>query len=177
MASQGERTLEKDRHYVIKEVDTANLPSHAAFEAMQEIELLAELDSHFVVGYHDSFIDDTKINIIMEYCQHGDLSTYIRKQNGKQLIDNFIWKVFIHICLGIHYLHSKVRIIHRDIKSLNIFLTKDNSAKLGDLGNCQRLPEEKKEPATLNAENNMLEQIGEVEGLFEKEKDEDEEEN
>ena len=56
-------------------------------------------------------------------------------------------------------------------------MTKDNSAKLGDLGNCQRLPEEKKEPATLNAENNMLEQIGEVEGLFEKEKDEDEEEN
>ena len=83
MATKVERSLEKDRHYVIKEVDTANLPSYAAFEAMQEIELLAELDSHFIVGYHDSFIDDTKINIIMEYCQHGDLSTYIKKQNGK----------------------------------------------------------------------------------------------
>ena len=151
MANQVERSLVMDRHYVIKEVDTAALPSYAAFEAMQEIELLAELDSHFIVGYHDSFIDETRINIIMEYCQHGDLSTYIKKQNGKQLIDNFIWKVFIHICLGLHYLHSKSAIIHRDIKSLNIFLTKDNSAKIGDLGNCQRLAEEKKEVTNLNA--------------------------
>ena len=57
-------------------------------------------------------------------------------------------------------------------------MTKDNSAKLGDLGNCLRLPEEKKEPASLNAngENNVLEQIGEVEGIYEKEEKEEEEE-
>ena len=79
MESKVERSLVMDRHYVIKEVDTANLPAYAAFEAMQEIELLAELDSHFIVGYHDSFIDGTRINIIMECCQHGDLSTYIKK--------------------------------------------------------------------------------------------------
>ena len=35
---------------------------------MQEIELLGELDSPYVVGYLDAFIEDTKINIIMEYC-------------------------------------------------------------------------------------------------------------
>ena len=68
MESKVERSLVMDRHYVIKEVDTAALPSYAAFEAMQEIELLAELDSHFIVGYHDSFIDGTRINIIMECC-------------------------------------------------------------------------------------------------------------
>ena len=34
MATKVERSLQKDRHYVIKEVDTANLPSYAAFEAM-----------------------------------------------------------------------------------------------------------------------------------------------
>ena len=68
MVHKSERTLVMDRHYVIKEVDTASIPSYAAFEAMQEIELLAELESHYIVGYHDSFIDDTRINIIMEYC-------------------------------------------------------------------------------------------------------------
>ena len=46
---------------------------------MMEIELLAELDSPYIVGYLDAFIEDTKINIIMEFCHNGDLSTYIKK--------------------------------------------------------------------------------------------------
>jgi serine/threonine protein kinase len=44
-----------------------------------EIELLAELESPFIVGYLDSFIEDARINIIMEYCSVGDLQSYIKK--------------------------------------------------------------------------------------------------
>lgn len=44
-----------------------------ALEAMMEIELLAEIDSEYIVGYYDSFIMGTKINIIMECCHHGTL--------------------------------------------------------------------------------------------------------
>lgn len=98
-----------------------------------EIELLAELDSIYVVGYLDSFIEDTKINIIMEYCQNGDLQSYIKKQNNKLFSENFIWKLFIQICLGVHYLHHS-GILHRDLKSLNILLGKDKEAKIGDFG-------------------------------------------
>jgi len=94
---------------------------------------LGELDYLFVVGYLDAFIEDTKINIIMEYCQNGDLQSYIKRQNGKLFTDNFIWKVFIQICLGVHYLHSK-GILHRDLKTLNILLGKDKEAKIGDFG-------------------------------------------
>jgi len=108
---------------------------------MQEVAIMAEIDSMFVVGYYDSFIVDANICIIMEYCQHGDLFNAIKKQNGKPFANNFLWKVFIHICLGIHYLHHK-NVIHRDIKSLNVFLTKDNSAKLGDFGNIKKIEEE-----------------------------------
>lgn len=95
------RSLLIDQNYVVKEIDTAQLPKEAAFEALAEIEIMSELDSAFVVGYYDSFIDGSTINIILEYCQHGDLNTYIRKQNGKALIDNFIWKVFIQLCLSV----------------------------------------------------------------------------
>jgi NIMA (never in mitosis gene a)-related kinase 1/4/5 len=42
------------------------------------------------------------------------------------------------MALGLHYMHKR-NFIHRDIKSLNIFLTKDNSARVGDLGASRRL--------------------------------------
>ena len=54
------------------------------------------------------------------------------------VIENLIWKIFINISLGLYYLHSK-NIIHRDLKLLNVFLTKENVAKIGDLGCAKRL--------------------------------------
>jgi hypothetical protein len=53
---------------VIKEIDTSKMPKDIALEQLVEIELLGEIESPFIVGYYDSFIEDTKINIIMEYC-------------------------------------------------------------------------------------------------------------
>lgn len=73
------RSIMMDQQYVVKEIDTAKLPKEAAFEALQEIEMLAEIDSHYIVGYYDSFIQESTINIIMEFCPHGDLNTYIKK--------------------------------------------------------------------------------------------------
>ena len=77
------RQLVKDQAYVIKEIDVSVLPEKAAYEAMQEIAIMAEIDSHFVVGYYDSFITEQTICIIMEYCQHGDLCQAVKKQKGK----------------------------------------------------------------------------------------------
>ena len=62
------KELVLDQFYVIKEIDTSKMPKDIALEQLLEIELLAELESSFIVGYYDSFIEDTKINIIMEYC-------------------------------------------------------------------------------------------------------------
>ena len=133
-----EKTMLQDQYYVVKVIDTSRMQKDGAFEALNEIDLLRTIDSHFIVGYFDSFIVDTQINIVMEYCQNHDLHGLVKKQMGKPMADNFIWKVFIHICLGIYYLHQR-DIIHRDLKSLNIFLTKDKSAKVGDLGASRRL--------------------------------------
>jgi serine/threonine protein kinase len=40
---------------------------------MEEISILGSLSSPYIVTYIDSFISDTKVNIIMEFCEHGDL--------------------------------------------------------------------------------------------------------
>jgi NIMA (never in mitosis gene a)-related kinase len=49
--------------------------------------------------------------------------------------ENKIMKIFIEVCEALRYIHSR-DIIHRDIKSPNIFLTADGTAKLGDFGLC-----------------------------------------
>lgn len=133
------RTIERDQTYVIKVIQTEDtLEKEEPVEALTEIEMLADLDCPYIVGYYDSWIVEQQINIVMEFCQHSDLCGLVKRQNGKFFAENFIWKLFIQIALGLYYLHSR-NIIHRDIKSLNIFLTKDNSAKIGDLGSARRL--------------------------------------
>lgn len=128
------RELIKDEFYVIKQIDVAEVPERVGLEAMQEVETMGQMDSPFIVGYYDSFIDGQKISIVLEYCPHGDLNSLIEKQRTSgRFADNTIWKIFINLCLGLQYLHSK-NIIHRDLKSLNIFMIKDGVAKIGDLG-------------------------------------------
>jgi NIMA (never in mitosis gene a)-related kinase len=87
---------------------------------------------------YDSFVADNKINIVMELCENGDLGMYIKRQMGRPLGERVIWKYFIEMCLGLLYLHSN-KILHRDIKTINMFLTKDDCIKIGDLGVAKML--------------------------------------
>ena len=63
--------------------------------------------------------------IIMEYADGGDLSLIIKKniQEKKRIDEDVIWKWMVQLCQALKYIHSK-KILHRDIKSPNIFLTK-----------------------------------------------------
>jgi len=71
----------------------------------------------------------------MEYCDSGDLNSFINKlkKEKKYLTEEEIWHYFIQISLGLAYIHSK-NILHRDLKPMNIFLTNKNQVKIGDLG-------------------------------------------
>ena len=43
-----------------------------------------------------------------------------------------IWKALVEITRGLKSLHDK-KILHRDLKAANIFISQDNTYKLGDL--------------------------------------------
>ena len=59
--------LIKDNCYVIKVIDVAKVPAEVGLEALKEIDLMQGLDSPFIVGYIDSFIDDQMINLISKF--------------------------------------------------------------------------------------------------------------
>ena len=70
----------------------------------------------------------------MEYADNGDLFQKISKHQKEQTYfkEDDVWRIFIQVVKGLKALHD-VDIFHRDLKSANVFLNKDGSAKLGDM--------------------------------------------
>jgi serine/threonine protein kinase len=73
--------------------------------------------------------------IVMEYADGGDLYNRIKEQKkiGKLWPEDQILDWFIQICLGVKHIHDR-KILHRDLKSQNIFMTSGNDIKMGDFG-------------------------------------------
>jgi NIMA (never in mitosis gene a)-related kinase len=104
-------------------------------EILNESKILSSLHSNYILKYYDSFIYDNNLIIITEYCSYGDLCDYLMMyiNKDKKLTEKLIWKIFIQISLGLYYLHNQ-KILHRDIKTKNIFLKENFAVKIGDLG-------------------------------------------
>ena len=123
--------------YAMKRIRLTTLSQKEKETALNEIRILASLNHKNIIGYKESFIDQTSntLNIIMEYADDGDIETKIKENIKKRLYfsENTIWNWVIQILEGIYYLHSN-KIMHRDLKGANIFLMKNGILKLGDLG-------------------------------------------
>ena len=134
------KVLKNKKYYVLKEIPLNSTSAAEKINSVQnEADILSSLDNKYVVKFYTSFKKNQNIYIIMEYCDKGDLCKFLskrkklRKSRDNFLNENFVWKLFIQMSIGLYYIHSK-KIIHRDIKTLNIFLTKNFDAKIGDLG-------------------------------------------
>ena len=128
------------KEYVLKKIPLIGLDNKEIKSLENEAKFLSQLNSKYIVKYIDSFHEDKNLYIIMEYCNQGDLEYFLKEQKKKvsHLSEEIIWNIFFQIALGIAYLHSK-KILHRDLKSLNIFLTDDLKIKIGDLGVAKKL--------------------------------------
>ena len=128
--------------YALKKVQILNLSEKQKLSSLNEIRVLASINSKFVVNYKEAFLDekDSTLCLVMEYADRGDLSNRIKEQKkkGKYFNEKDIWRVFIQLVKGLKALHD-LEILHRDIKSSNIFLFSDGTAKLGDLNVCKIL--------------------------------------
>eukprot|EP01022_Parablepharisma_sp_SALTPOND_P004767 TRINITY_DN120930_c1_g1_i1.p1 TRINITY_DN120930_c1_g1~~TRINITY_DN120930_c1_g1_i1.p1 ORF type:complete len:466 (-),score=64.76 TRINITY_DN120930_c1_g1_i1:57-1454(-) len=106
-------------------------------EAVVEIRVLKSMRHPYIVTYRESFMDKNNrcLCIVMDYADGGDLYTKIAQQKkiGKNFNEEQIMDWFLQICLALKHIHSK-RILHRDLKTQNIFLTSKGDVKIGDFG-------------------------------------------
>ena len=127
---------EDSKIYAMKIVKISLLGAKERENALNEIRILYSLAHPNIIGYKEAFYDENSktLNIVMEYADDGDLESKINynKMNKLFFDESTIWKISIQILKGLKYLHDN-NIIHRDLKSANIFLMKNGLIKIGDL--------------------------------------------
>jgi len=128
--------------YALKKVQILNLSEKQKLSSLNEIRVLASIKNKYIINYKEAFLDekDCSLCLVMEYADGGDLANKIKehKEKNEYFNEEDIWKIFIQLVKGLKSLHD-MGIMHRDIKSSNIFLFTDKTAKLGDLNVCKIL--------------------------------------
>lgn len=138
--------------YILKKCKTQNISE--ADSIIQEAKLHRKLNHKNIVQYIDDFIH-IEFNkgrmenvyyaaMIMEYCEGGDLKKLIDERFYAKSSFSYleILDIAYQICEGLMYLHGR-GLLHRDIKSQNIFLTKNNTVRIGDFGLAKMIKKNK----------------------------------
>ena len=118
---------------VIKETKTKSLSKKEIEEIKREANILKALKHPNIITFRDVYTNRKKrICIVMDYADQGDLADKIGKADV-YFKEETILNWFTQLCLAIKHIHDR-KIVHRDLKSQNIFLTSTGMIKLGDFG-------------------------------------------
>jgi len=74
-----------------------------------------------------------RLCIVMDYADGGDLHLSLTKRNGSLVPEREILEWFVQICFALIHVHDQ-RVLHRDMKTQNVFLMQTGQIKLGDFG-------------------------------------------
>jgi tRNA A-37 threonylcarbamoyl transferase component Bud32/DNA-binding response OmpR family regulator len=120
---------------VLKVIDVDSITDPVVLKRfIQEAELVAELNSPFVVKFYEHGITQSYGYIAMEFFTRGDLKQRIELGMTPAEALNYA----LHIAYGLEAIHN-VGIVHRDLKPGNIMFRSDDSLALADFGISKRL--------------------------------------
>lgn len=136
--SYGKAVLVQDREgklYVMKIIDMSRMDSKQRRDAINEVRVLSSLKHPYIVSYRESFTENRNLAIVMDYADGGDMHQRIQRtrQAGKSFPEDKVLRWFTEASLALKYLHDR-HVLHRDMKTQNLFLTSQDRLRIGDFG-------------------------------------------
>ncbi|CAA0384668.1 unnamed protein product [Arabidopsis thaliana] len=127
--------LNGSEQVAVKLLSQSSVQGYKEFKA--EVELLLRvhhINLVSLVGYCD---DRNHLALVYEYMSNGDLKHHLSgRNNGFVLSWSTRLQIAVDAALGLEYLHIGCRpsMVHRDVKSTNILLGEQFTAKMADFG-------------------------------------------
>ncbi|XP_054734610.1 serine/threonine-protein kinase ULK3 isoform X2 [Anastrepha obliqua] len=137
-------TVYKARHkknrsfHAIKIVEMSTLSNSSRENLITEIRLLRSLNHKYIVTLEDFFWDDKNIYIVLEFCNAGNLSAFIR---SKKALPESTCRYFLRqLAAAVQYMRAN-DVCHFDLKPQNLLLTRNSNVvlKVADFGFAQHL--------------------------------------
>lgn len=162
------------RDFVIKKVDIGKMPEEEKKETKREVLIMKKLselcDHPNIVAYYDSFLDKdlNQLCIVMELADAGALSDLVKKskQTGAQLPLGTIVRLFTQLTLAVRAMHGvePAGILHRDLKTQNVFLKRDPQSglldvKLGDFGLSKNMKQDEMAKSIVGTPYNLAPEL------------------
>ena len=110
--------------------------SRAKQKLISEIKIHKSLHHPQIVAFEHYFEDTENVYILLEMCQHQTLNELLKRR--KRLTEIEVQCYIVQLIKALKYLHSH-RVIHRDLKLGNLFLTEKMELKVGDFGLATKL--------------------------------------
>ena len=125
---------EENKYYAIKCLNFKDITEKERLNIESEVNLLKKLKHPNIVLYKDSFIDkENNLNIVTTFCEEGDMYKKIFREKNTYFEEDQIKSWLVQLLLGLSYIHDK-QIVHRDIKTKNIFVQNEHTLRIGDFG-------------------------------------------
>ena len=126
------RKKEDSSSVIWKAIDLGDCSEDDKERSYKEVQSLSKLKHVNILAYYNPFIDDTNLCFEMEYCDTGTLYQKIMNRGSPFSEPTVLWFQY-QLLSAVEFAHSK-KILHRNINSLNISITKSHILKLGNFG-------------------------------------------